>query len=215
MTGNREGKLHVRRQLDDYTFRDLEFEDMGFLNYSVETYERRMPGGGSSRSEDNDDDNESNHRTDLIFRYLSIHPKSSTHVRICRAENHNFLPNVVGPWFPRRDGEESTKPFYHASMLALLKPWRDLRELKDENKSWEDEFNFFLETASQRDKDVISGSQYYYESKSVVADRFSEDVLETNFGNGEESVEDFDDEDNNEIEINNVTVSKKKIILLM
>ena len=40
MTGNTEGKLHARRQVDDYIFQDSEFESMSFLTYTVETYER-------------------------------------------------------------------------------------------------------------------------------------------------------------------------------
>ena len=90
---------------------------------------------------------------------------------MARPENHNFLPNIVGPWFPRRDGEESTKPYYYAAMLALLKPWRDLRQLKDDNESWESAFMAFIECATQRDKDVVAGSQYYYESRNVAVNR--------------------------------------------
>ena len=55
-----------------------------------------------------------------------------------------ILPNVVGPWFPRRDGEESTKPFYYASMMALLKPWRDLQALKNYDDEWESVFDRFM-----------------------------------------------------------------------
>lgn len=207
MTGNTEGKLHARRQVDDYIFRDSEFESMSFLTYTVETYERRLRERESGRTEDEDDDNESLRRTDHVGHYLPPHPKCSTHVRIRRPENHNFLPNVVGPWFPRRDGEETTRPFYHASMLALLKPWRDLRELKDDDENWEDQFNFFMEHASQRDKDVISGSQYYYESKNVVAERGFEEEMETNVEIQAEEDDNFEEDDMIELEGDNSLVS--------
>ena len=207
MTGNTEGKLHVRRQVDDYALRDMEFENMGFLTYTVETYERRMRGKEIGHTEEENDENESIQRTDSIGRYLPPHPKSSTHVRIRCMENHNFLPNIVGPWFPRRDGEDSTKPFYYASMLALLKPWRDLRELKEEDENWEYRFNLFLETASLRDKDIISGSQYYYESKNIVTEREIDDEMETNIANRGEDDDDFEDENIGASDVNPGTVS--------
>ena len=64
-------------------------------------------------------------------------------------DNHNVLPNIVGPWFPLRDGEESTKPFYYVSMLTLLKPWHDLRALKDVDDDWKTTFDGFMENGKQ------------------------------------------------------------------
>ena len=37
--GDVEGKLHVQRQVEDYAYRGVEFEMMGFLSFIVETYE--------------------------------------------------------------------------------------------------------------------------------------------------------------------------------
>ena len=56
-------------------------------------------------------------------------------------------------------------------MLALLKPWRDLRHLKTEYESWESAFTMFIEHVTQRDKDVVAGSQYYYDSRNVSTNR--------------------------------------------
>ena len=88
---------------------------------------------------------------------------------MCRSENHNFLPNIVGPWLPQCDGEDSTRPYYYASMLALLKPWRELEDLKRDDENWEFAFNTFMETASRRDRDVVAGCQYYYNSRISMA----------------------------------------------
>jgi hypothetical protein len=52
-------------------------------------------------------------------------------------------------------------------MLALLKPWRKIQGLKDESELWEEAFDKFRESMTQRDKDVVAGCQYYYESRSV------------------------------------------------
>ena len=168
LIGNTAGKLHVQRQVEDYALRGSEFDDMGFLNFTVETYERRM----TMQNEEDDNVEESRHLpTDLNCRYLFHHPKQTTHTRVRRLEDHNFLPNIVGSWLPRRDGEENTKPYYYASMLALLKPWRDLNELKEDCDDWESAFNVYMETACQRDKDVVAGCQYYYDSRNTTGDR--------------------------------------------
>jgi hypothetical protein len=109
---------------------------------------------------------------------------------IHRFENHVYLPNIVGPWLPHRDCDEDSKPYYFAAMLAFLKPWRDLDNLKDHDESWEEIFGSFISNASQQDRDVIAGSQYYYESKNVLANRTYEDeprnVEEDNNKNEEE-----------------------------
>jgi hypothetical protein len=47
-----------------------------------------------------------------------------------------------------------------------LKPWRDLDNLKDYDESWEEIFNLFISNTSQQDRDVVAGSQYYYEIRT-------------------------------------------------
>ena len=39
LIGNSEGKLHVQRQVEDYALRGNELKEMGFLSFTVETYE--------------------------------------------------------------------------------------------------------------------------------------------------------------------------------
>jgi hypothetical protein len=173
LRGDAHGKLHVCRQVEDYTLRGVEFETMGFLSFTVETYERRL--GKQTKDVDDNGEDEMIHSRNPFARYLSNHPKVDTHYRTLRSENHNFLPNIVGSWFPRRDGEESASAYYYAAMLAVLKPWRDLRQLKSEDETWELAFTTYIQNASQREKDVVAGCQYYYETKSVVANREFDD----------------------------------------
>lgn len=66
--------------------------------------------GGAEHLEEREE-NETGRKRQAGYRYLPAHSKSGTHFCVCRTDNHNILPNVVGPWFPRRDGEESTKSF--------------------------------------------------------------------------------------------------------
>ena len=205
ITGNAEGKLYAQHQVQDYALRGTEYESMGFLSFTVETYERRIT---SEEIEEIGNRNGTDQHTNHPSHYLANHPKTSSHYRVLQADHHNSLPNIVGPWFPRRDGEEATKPYYYASMLALLKPWRDLHLLKADDERWETAFATFLENASQRDRDVVACCQYYYESRSVSANRNVDE---------ERDLDIYDDrEDENNVEINidesaNFTV--KKIII--
>jgi hypothetical protein len=195
ITGNAEGKLYMQHQVQDYALRGTEFEEMGFLSFTVETYERRMTSESEEENEDGKKEYGSGRPTNLHSQYLDDHPKKETHHRVARSDHHNSLPNIVGPWFPRRDGEESTKAYYYAAMLGLLKPWRDLRRLKFESESWEFAFTMFVKDASQQDKDVIAGSQYFYESKNVAANRINDEESDFNV------VEQHDEEDYNEEEV--------------
>jgi hypothetical protein len=195
LIGNTEGKLHVQRQVEDYMSRGSEFDAMGFLSFTVETYDRRITTEEKRCLRENNA-SENSMSSNENSRYQPLHPKRNTHIRVCRSENRTVLPNIVGPWFPRRDGDESTKPYYYASMLALLKPWRNLGELKFNCESWEDTFTHFMETANQRDKDVVAGSQYYYESKSVARNRDynEEKELEDDIHHEDNEENDFEDE---------------------
>ena len=174
LMANAEGKLHVCRQVEDYMFRPVEFEAKNFLDYTVETYERRA----TKKENDNEDDVDLTRTKSVSGRYMTPHPKSTTHIRVHRFENHVYLRNIVGPWLPCRDGDEDSKPFYYAAMLALLKPWRNLEGLKESHERWEDVFTTFMTNANQRDRDVIAGGQYYYESKNILRNRESEEDRE-------------------------------------
>jgi len=81
-------------------------------------------------------------------QYLTSHPKQSTHCRVLRTNFHNMLPNIVGPWFPHRDDLQKQN-IYFASMLALLRPWRQLSQLKSKDRTWETEFGIFVQSTSQ------------------------------------------------------------------
>ena len=68
-------------------------------------------------------------------------------MRVVRPVGHNTLPNLVGPSLPRNDDQER-RPFYCASVLMLLKPWRDIRRLKEQEQIWENALESFLAGAT-------------------------------------------------------------------
>ena len=144
LIGDVDGRLCVQRQVEDYAFRGDEFETMGFLTFTVEKYECRIT------KEINDEDEPSSHLTrNQHGRYLNDHSRSGTHLRVSQSQNHTALPNIVGCWLPRRDGEDCTKSFYYASLLAFLKPWRCLEDLKIGFENWESAFNQYMQNTNQ------------------------------------------------------------------
>jgi hypothetical protein len=163
------GALVFRSQLTDYKFRGQEFAHMSFVSFIVDTWEcaysptddaRKETASGAIRGRGAPRHPRS--------RYLDGHPKSTTHQRILRITGHNVLPNVVGPYLPRND-DPDTYQFYCASILALLKPWRNIQELLVPGQTWANAFNTFLSSASASDRDFISGAQYYYQCKDAAA----------------------------------------------
>ena len=102
--------------------------------------------------------------------------------------------------------------YYYASMFALLKPWRSLDQLKDDNESCELAFHTFTGNASQRDKDIILGSQYYYKSKDI-----NKNIPEDGSDNLEETGDEVDNDDaengdRQPDESTNLSVSKLRLL---
>jgi hypothetical protein len=134
--------------------------------------------------------------------YCEGHRRFETHERVQRSKNHNYMPNIIGRWFPRRDvlGDED---FYFASLLVFLRPWRDLGQLRAAHRTWKEEGLHFLDSTTTEQRDVIAGMQYYYDSKTA-AQHLSEDdnddptnqILDTEMGIDEE------DEFENQLKVN-------------
>jgi hypothetical protein len=108
---------------------------MGFLSFTVNTYEQHF--GKEKKQVEDEDEIQLTHLQNSSVRYLSSHPRTKTCYQVIRSDNHNFLPNIVGGWFPERGEDRNTKAYYYAAMLAILKPWRDLGQLKSEGDTWE------------------------------------------------------------------------------
>ncbi|TFK80707.1 hypothetical protein K466DRAFT_503419, partial [Polyporus arcularius HHB13444] len=95
---------------------------------------------GPIEDEDGDTARRPGRRPNERVRYGETHPKYGTKQRIVRTKGHNTLPNFIGRYFPRRD-DPDIHSFYCASMLALLKPWRDLAaDLKAPSETWSEAF---------------------------------------------------------------------------
>ena len=156
--------MFAKSQLLDYSYRGEELADFNFFDFLVDTYEVKIDNNERDKSPsamDGDERRGPGRPRNTRFKYLSLHPKAKSTQRILRSLGHRNLPNFIGKWIPRSD-DKTTRDFYCASMLALLKPWRDLgKDLKQPDQPWENAFDDFLDDASWKEKRVISGLQYY------------------------------------------------------
>src|SRR5258705_10956035 len=69
---------------------------------------------------------------------------------IKRLQEHETLPRIIGKWFCQSDYDHE-RELFGASMLLLLKPWRDIRNLKSYTETIEDIFiEFFSQETTKR-----------------------------------------------------------------
>lgn len=165
--------MYAKSQVADYSMRGEELSDMNVFNFFMNTYEenykpsqRQEPQSQPVSNSDDEDVNQTPQRRprgrpkNQRVEYQSQHPRSKQKIRVVRTRNHNNLPNIVGRWFPRRD-DPAIYPFYCASMLLLLKPWRNLNtDLKGADESWEEAFERFSANADARTRLILSSIQY-------------------------------------------------------
>ncbi|THH18968.1 hypothetical protein EW146_g2114 [Bondarzewia mesenterica] len=145
------GKLYTKSQVVDYRFRGSTLDNMGLIDFFVETYEserskdlRKHPKKKKTATE-----RQSGRPMNDRVPYATQHPKHKTLHRIIRSIDHNTLPNFVGFHLLPRSDDTETHDYYCACMLALMKPWRDLcRDLKSADESWQAALESFLMDAS-------------------------------------------------------------------
>lgn len=156
-------------------------EEFNVIEFFTNTYETKINGrskdefqvAGSIMDDANnqDTDQEGHHRGRRRHGrvpYHMTHPKWKVVQRIIRPTHHNNLPNFIGRQLPRND-DPDTYDFYCASMLMLLKPWRNLHtDLKSPVQSWKEAFDAFTSTASYETQAVLSGIQYLHECQTAV-----------------------------------------------
>lgn len=140
-----DGQLELRDQLKDYVERGVELENSNFLEFLLNTYAEKS----SSMSPVNQ-----------RVRYIQGSGREEK-CRVVRTIGHETMPNFVGKWFPRND-DSTEYPFYCASMLALLNPWRKMEDIKGHN--FKDSFDNWKMNCTESNKNIMENIQYYHES---------------------------------------------------
>ncbi|EMD32190.1 hypothetical protein CERSUDRAFT_99591 [Gelatoporia subvermispora B] len=168
------GRIYPKCQVTDYILRGEQLDGMNVYSFFMDTYEedlRSKQKTSVSASVDDEDltdmARKPGRRRNERIPYLPHHPCSQTKQRVRRTTGHNNLPNFVGYPFLRND-DPGVYSLYCASMLVLLKPWRNLEtDLKAPDESWSDAFDRFLAGSPKRIRDIPPGIQYFHECRTA------------------------------------------------
>ena len=176
--------MQIKDQLKQYVDRGVDLAHSNLLDFFLDTYEGDLlPPSESGRGR----------KPNKRVPYLEG-TKHGSKCRVVRSVGHETMPNFVGEWFPRR-GVPELQQFYHASMLALLKPWRDIGDIKAGHETFMEAFDHFVAGADERTKQMIENIQYYHECVDSALDKRQRDENKTNDLTSMENLEDEVDED--------------------
>ena len=141
--------------------------DYNFLDHFIDTYEEDIQTRDSNDDDDNYMDRKIGRPKNQRALYLDNHPKHHSTQRVIQSNNHNILPNFIGSYFPQRDVDD-VHSFYCASMLLLLKPWRDIKQdSKTSDQTWSQALDDLIDMNQVHYNRILSNIQYYHECESA------------------------------------------------
>jgi hypothetical protein len=154
-----DGVLTLKDQLNEYSHRGKKLEYMNFLEFMLDTYDAFK----NDSTLQNDNETQVPKRGRPFNCQVKYEPELNKPgcCRVICTEGHETLPQFTGKWMPRND-QPWCKELYCSSILALLKPWISLSDLKKTNKTFWDSFQFFLDVTPKKTKDNIDNIQYFY-----------------------------------------------------
>ena len=82
--------------------------------------------------------------------------------RVVKCSGHETMPYFPGRWFPNRNNA-SELSYFEASMLTLLKPWRNLTDIKQPEQSFHDTYSSFIDTCSNEIRDTIENFSFFHD----------------------------------------------------
>lgn len=95
--------------------------------------------------------------------------------RVVKRSGHETMPYFPGRWFPNRNNA-SELPYFEASILALLKPWRKITDIKTTGQSFHDAYSSFVDTTSQDIHDTIENICFFHDCCDTARQHRSENA---------------------------------------
>jgi hypothetical protein len=71
------------------------------------------------------------------------------------------MPHIPGQWFHQANDVEHHE-LYYTSMLALLKLWHNIVDIKHSSDSFSTTFDNFVAHASENIKHILTNIQYFH-----------------------------------------------------
>lgn len=180
-----DGHVQLKDQVRDYVYRGDALQDWSYFDFFLGTYDGKIEKEKSS----------SRGRPPNIRVPYRENSGRDGHARVIRSAGHETMPYFAGSWFAKRDPFNANGMF-EASMLALLKPWRSICELKCPHETFRNRLDEFLATAPQNIHRTITNIEFFHECSEAAsnhrqsAEMANEPIL--NIGDG--NVVPFDNE---------------------
>ncbi|EAU80832.2 hypothetical protein CC1G_04942 [Coprinopsis cinerea okayama7 len=173
------GVVELQDQLRDYQYRGDELEEYSLFDFILNTYEQSIRETATTTTVEDDDNGAPSDALDghdiqsepvrrgvgrprhhrIPYKVEANKPRKC---RIIRSSNHETMPRLVGRWLPPND-EPRLYPLYCASILMLLKPWRQLEDLHGQHPSFSDSLQEYLSTCPRRDRQIVENLQFYHQ----------------------------------------------------
>lgn len=146
------GQLQIKDQVREYMDRGDALLSWSYMDFVLDTYDGKMLPEKTS--------------TQGRSRNMRVPYRDNTgrsgRCRILRSPGHETMPYIPGPWLPKRK-EDDQGGLYEACILALLKPWSSLVELKGEHQNFRQAYDDFVSEASLQTKTVIENIAFYHD----------------------------------------------------
>lgn len=82
------------------------------------------------------------------------------------------MPYIPGPWLPKKS-ENVEGGLYETCILALLKPWHSLQNLKNQDQTFCQAYDLFYSQASMQIQTVIENIAFYHNCAGYAHKKFA------------------------------------------
>ena len=147
-----EGQLLIRDQIREYMDRGIALEHWSYLDYFLGSYDGAILKQKSTLR---------GRKPSIRIPYRDNCDRPGR-CRVLRSPGHETMPYFPGFWFPKQD-TSNANGLFEAAMLALLQPWRSLRDLKEDRQSFQDAYQSFLSNTSDEIRGTIDNIQFYHD----------------------------------------------------
>lgn len=161
-----ERHVELKDQLRDYQYRGEALSFYNLYDFMLNTYEIVLQDDDLMHDNNDTEQRSRGRRRSIRIPYLGEAGKPNK-CRLQRVVEHETILRFIGQWFPHQKFGE----FHAASILLLLKPWRQLTELRDRGGTFVQCLTSFLATASKKEKDLVENIQYFHVCWDVAQQR--------------------------------------------
>ena len=157
-----DGQVEIKEKLAEYVNRGDSLESWSYLDFFLGTYDgKTLKERSSARGRPGN--------TRVPYK-PNTQPEGRC--RVLRSSGHDTMPYFPAFWLAKKQ-EDGNGGLYEASILALLKPWRSITDLKEESHSFKMAFDLFLTTTSDDNRRTVENMDFFHESSKNKSDNLA------------------------------------------